>query len=434
MKLQKFKERNKNQKYIIIFTIACVLLITGVFLYKTFAIFQANLNEDIINGSIEDPGDIYFAFYYDGSIQKNMPDKSKGYVLDEAKSYCGVTGGNDSNIKVFVTEDNMIHVSGVTTSRTKCNLYFVRGVYILGKGIPIVESGEGLYEVKHDDVTEINEGFKTNEYRYAGKDPNNYIKFNDEDWRIVGLVNVMISETEVEQRVKIIRKDSIGKYSWDLKENNENTNSWNESSLSKLLNEFYYNSQSNITYYNCTSYDFALNKCSQKEVKTIDFSQIGIKENFKNMIEKVYWDISIGSFNTNNFQNLVIEERKGDSFQNNIGMIYPSDYYYTTSVKNSCLLILNWKEQANCYNNAWLTENVEDNSLWTISGYEKDAGVVMRLIHDEKVSGNYHTISYNASTFTNEVKPVLYLKPNVKIINEGDGSEDNPFQLVQILK
>ena len=169
MRLEKFREKDNKRIGIIVFTIVCILLVSGVILYRTFAIFEVNNNFNVINVSVEDPGDIYFAFYKDEQIQKEMPKKEDGYVLDESKSYCGVTGGNDSDIKVFVTEDNMIHVSGVTTSRTKCNLYFVRGVYILGKGIPIVESGEGLYEVKHDGVTEINEGFKTTEYRYAGK-------------------------------------------------------------------------------------------------------------------------------------------------------------------------------------------------------------------------------------------------------------------------
>ena len=207
MKLQKFKEKNSEQKSIILFTVACVLLITGVFLYKTFANFQVIKNEDLINGSIEDPGDIYFAFYKDNKIQKEMPIKEQGYVLDEEKSYCGVTGGNDYDIKVHVTEDNMIHVSGVTTSRTKCNLYFVKGIYILGKGIPFASEGEdGLYEVTHDDRT-LDGKWKITEYRYAGQDPDNYIRFNDEDWRIIGLVNVLVPQGEgsekVEQELKL---------------------------------------------------------------------------------------------------------------------------------------------------------------------------------------------------------------------------------------
>ncbi len=441
MKLKSFKEKDKKKIGIILFTITCILLITGVVLFRTFAIFEVNSNFNVINGTIEDPGDIYFAFYVkneeneDYVIQKNMPRKEEGYVLDESRSYCGVTGKNDSEIKVFVTEDNMIHVSGVSTSRTKCNLYFTKGVYILGKGISLVSEGEdGLYEVKHEDVTDVNEGFKTTEYRYVGASPNNYIKFNDELWRIIGLVNVMTDENKVEQRVKIVRSDSIGKYSWDLKEDLTTSNKWKESSLSKLLNESYYNSQSNITYYNCTQYNFEQGKCVQKENKVIDFSTIGIKENSKNMIEKVYWDIGIEKFVSNNFQQLVIDERKGDSFQNNIGMIYPSDYYYTTSMKNSCLLNLDWKNQTDCYNNSWLSENKEE-SLWTISSNENSSISVYRLAHGEKSTDTYHSVVANASTFVNHVKPVVYLKPNVKILNEGQiGNETSPFQLVQILK
>ena len=103
------------------------MLISGVLLYRTFAIFETNDKYDVMNGRVEDPGDIYFAFYKDGVIQKEMPKKDEGYWLDEEKSYCGVLGKKDETMKPTLDRDTWsIVVTGMKTSRTKCNLYFIK--------------------------------------------------------------------------------------------------------------------------------------------------------------------------------------------------------------------------------------------------------------------------------------------------------------------
>jgi len=60
MKLEKFKEKNKRKKSIIVFTICCVLLIVSVFFYQTFALFETKDNFNFIEGNINNPGDLYF--------------------------------------------------------------------------------------------------------------------------------------------------------------------------------------------------------------------------------------------------------------------------------------------------------------------------------------------------------------------------------------
>ena len=125
MKLKKFKERNNKQIGIIIFTITCILLVSGVMLYRTFAIFEVKTNQNVIKGIVQDPGDIYFAYYVDEKIQKEMPQKNEGYILDEEKSYCGELGSKDESIIPTLNEEDWsITVKGMKTSRTKCNLYF----------------------------------------------------------------------------------------------------------------------------------------------------------------------------------------------------------------------------------------------------------------------------------------------------------------------
>ncbi len=441
MKLQKFKERNKKQKSIIIFTIACVLLISGVFLYKSFASFQVIKNQDYINGSIEDPGDIYFAFYKDNKIQKEMPTKEQGYVLDEVNSYCGVTGGSDSNIKVSVSEDEIIHVNGVTSSRTKCNLYFVKGAYILGKGVPIVESDDGLYEVKHND-NDLDEKWKTTEYRYAGKSPNNYIKFNNEDWRIIGLVNVMTDETHVEQRIKIIREESIGSYSWDTTINSQGIyrgeNKWNKADLMTLLNDYYYNNKGNQL---CWVYVSSMNP--QQISCSFDGVNGNIKglQNVHNMIdENIIWTLG-ERFATNitapeAYQKERIVSGEDSKWPNetskssfhSIGLMYPSDYGYAYGNRDCAETItLDSTAQSiyQCYKTNW----------FYVSQMEALRGLLTASIQDEyKVQNlpygkNLHdgADAYGSSN----VYPTLYLKSNIKITN-GNGTEGNPWILSEI--
>ena len=59
-----------------------------MYLYSSFAIYEQNQNFNVINGTVEDPGDLYFAFYVDDVISKTMPSKESIYVLDTEKSSC----------------------------------------------------------------------------------------------------------------------------------------------------------------------------------------------------------------------------------------------------------------------------------------------------------------------------------------------------------
>lgn len=68
------------------------------------------------------------------------------------------------------------------------------------------------------------------DYRYIGSSPNNYVTFNDEVWRIIGVFDVDDGTGKVEKRIKIIRDNAIGSYSWD----NKNTSTGAESAMVKI--------------------------------------------------------------------------------------------------------------------------------------------------------------------------------------------------------
>ena len=101
----------------------------------------------------------------------------------------------------------------------------------------------------------------TGEWRYAGKNPDNYISFNGELWRIIGVMHNMVyctgtygNTNECNKKatgdlVKIIRNQSISSSNlrWDYKQTgvgssttNNGSNDWSDSQLQYMLNGYYY--------------------------------------------------------------------------------------------------------------------------------------------------------------------------------------------------
>ena len=375
-----------------------------------------------------------------------MPKKNSGLVLDEEQSYCGTTGTNDSSIKVSLTEDYQIRIDGVTTSRTKCNLYFKKGIFLLGHGVPIVTSGDGLYEVTHDDIEFEDEGWKKKEYRYAGVNPNNYLTFNNETWRIIGLVNVKVNDT-IEQRVKIIKEDSIGQFSWDSSSqdinNGQGSNDWKNAKLNYLLNNYYWNSLSN-------------QKCYvEKNETTSDCSFLNGLKNVQSKIESVIWHTAILNdyYNAPNYYKLEREKinkaystscsncndyiEREINFKGHVGLIYPSDLGYSTiggdtTNRETCLskTLIAWGQKwyedpgnyPDCRNNNWLHLFMKYSGTMTVLYQE------VPRIFGVRESGYIINPSTNGALDT---YLVVYLKSTVKTIS-GTGSAENHFIVANI--
>ena len=125
MKLKRFKEKDNKRIGIIVFTIVCILLVSGVILYRTFAIFEVKTNQNMINGSVQSMGDLEFAFYKDNEIVKAVPSKEEGYSLDTSSSYC-VDLLNDKQVSNVSWNDERwsIELKDITTTKTKCYLHF----------------------------------------------------------------------------------------------------------------------------------------------------------------------------------------------------------------------------------------------------------------------------------------------------------------------
>ena len=265
-----------------------------------------------------------------------------------------------------------------------------------------------------------------NNLRYFGANPNNYVSFNNELWRIIGVMNNIDNGTgKKESRIKIIRDESIGENEWDDMDA-MGQNNWTKSILKDLLNTgAYYNRTTGI-------YGDFLQK-------PVDFTSTGLTNGAKSLIDNAVWNL--GGFDSTNY-NIPIsytKERGTEVYNGNpttwtgkVGLIYPSDYGYATSGgsttnRENCLNIplSDWTDDSStktweCVINNWIIKG--KNSLWTIS-------------HSLYLSTDVIYVSFmgfvsttSAYTPSIDIAPVTYLSSNVKI-SGGDGSSSNPYQI-----
>ena len=197
MKLEKYHEKKTKNVYILLFISLSILLVAGVLFYKSYAYYEEAKDFDVINGTVEDPGDIYFAYYIDGEISREMPMQNTGYTLDETKSNC--------NNNVTVTWDNASWEAKVnhkdynatTNTRTKCTLYFNKTSKTVSTVLGNIEvnsyTPDFTKSACDDESCESHEKgiYETTDYDgnptyyYRGSVENNYVKFAGYYWRII---------------------------------------------------------------------------------------------------------------------------------------------------------------------------------------------------------------------------------------------------------
>ncbi len=248
-------------------------------------------------------------------------------------------------------------------------------------------------------------------YRYEGTNPNNYIWFNNEMWRIIGVVPVCTSANcaTKEDLVKIIRKDSIGSIAYDAKSSGY-TGAWGSNTLYTLLNTKYWGKQDATDTATCSG-DAATSKTK------CDYTVIGLSSSgyYGNMVKQdVYWNTG-ASTNAANAKTVYGNESQTQQVQGNIGLMNASDYGYGSSESTRGNLSSYGTSVITLEN--WLYTN--DSEL-TITQYTT-ASYVVRVLNSGSVN------SYNAYV-GNAVRPVLYLKDSVYVVN-GDGSEATPYQV-----
>ena len=283
------------------------------------------------------------------------------------------------------------------------------------------------------------------DYRYIGADPNNYVKFNDELWRIIGVFDVDDGTGKIEKRMKIIRNESIGNYSWDNKNKSTGAeidlgkNNWSDARLNYLLNpghesetnggSLYWNRKSG------TCYSGSYNKTT-----SCDFTSTGLTDTAKSMIGDAKWYLGgTSSFNTSanglashfysNERGTTVYSGRITNWTGKVGLMYPSDYGYATSGgsstnRASCmskeLYNWSWDSYSDCKNNDWLYNS--STSQLTMSPRANDSSNVFRV-------SDTGSVGYDLATFTTlAVRPVVHLKATIKVIS-GSGTKESPYIL-----
>ena len=73
------------------------------------------------------------------------------------------------------------------------------------------KDNSGLYTITHakDSTLQIGNDKDITEYRYRGASPKNYVNFNNETWRIIGIFPTDDGTGKIENRIKIVRNENI---------------------------------------------------------------------------------------------------------------------------------------------------------------------------------------------------------------------------------
>ena len=250
-------------------------------------------------------------------------------------------------------------------------------------------------------------------YRYEGKNPNNYIWFNNEYWRIIGVFDSASHGQSNKNLVKIIRDDVLDGLAWDK----SNTNNWNTSSIKLLLNGAYYNAQDGTNSGYCYGY-------STTATANCDYTKRGIQAGYRGMIAGVTWHLggySSASATSSAFygyeRGTTVYSGRPTSTTGYIGLMYPSDYGYSV-LSSNCARTTNLGSysSATCAGQSWLYGKGYE---WTLTPGSSSSYNVFRLI------SNGNLVNYNADRGFGS-RPVLYLDASVYKI-DGDGSLNNPY-------
>ena len=280
--------------------------------------------------------------------------------------------------------------------------------------------------------------------RYYGSDPNNYVRFNNELWRIIGVF---------ENNVKLVRSESLGNLSWDSSESSINrgygVNEWSQSDLKNYLNTMYYGGAE------VTCYGGYRNETTTCPTNTLDNTA-------KSLIDNHTWntgapndsklyDSTPGLYDTVPFYKAERGKETGKicngrdycndtvtrktEWTGYIGLPYVTDWAYASG-ENICETNMNEGyyvgasspdeafANAVCKNNNWMNYgSTYNDTTWFMSprAYHDSASHVWFVY-------GAGAAEYDIAASSSAVVPSIYLKSNV-LIESGTGTNTDPYTL-----
>ena len=288
------------------------------------------------------------------------------------------------------------YIKDIAGNTNRCNVTIKEPVKV--PILNIMTGTNGIEKITHpiDNKLQVDERFAI-EYRYRGENVNNYVTFNNEVWRIIGVLPTEDTSGNVEYRIKIMKSESIGNLAWnnEIDTTTNSYNNWTSASLNTYLNNDYYNS---------------LEKSSRKMIGTTKYYLGGFED--IPYYERIWQDerakdnivTGQGSYYENNS---IIQSDSNKS----IALIYASDYLYSTLTE----------ECFNCSN--WMNLNMSQ-SEWIITHNPSNYSSVYSINNP-----SYKTISeMDGPAYDLAIRPTLTLSSNVKI-SGGSGTSSNPYTL-----
>ena len=266
-----------------------------------------------------------------------------------------------------------------------------------------------------------------NNLRYVGTNPCNYVSFNNELWRIVGVMNNIDDGTgKLESRVKLVRNDSLGSYSWDSSASDVNDglgiNNWSGADLMQELNGDYLNTS-------LTANTYWYGKYNNTKNSLYEYTK-GLKTTAINLIGNAKWKLG-GRSSSAIASTFYTSERSTNVYSGNstewtgkVALLYPSDFGFAVggNKRSTCLntTLVDYNDNG-CYQSSWIYKSGELQPLLT--HYSGSCSYCIFGIYSDGYI--YHYV-YTYGPLP--IHPVVYLNANVSITS-GIGTRSNPFVL-----
>ena len=266
------------------------------------------------------------------------------------------------------------------------------------------QNDSGLYTITHpaDSTLQIGNDKNITEYRYRGASPKNYVTFNNEVWRIIGVFPTDDGTGNIENRIKIIKNESIGNKYWDT----SNSNNWARPAT--------INTELNTTYLN------SLDSTSKSMIGQAKYYLGGKNVTWNNG----YADTSLQFYSYErkiSGSEYYYNGSYPNSWTGKLALMYASDYGYASSnCENKPIYDKNSSSNdiRACNTTNWLL--FKSNTEWILPQYASRSDVAFDIFSDGYV--------YNDLVSARQygVRPVLYLISSVQITG-GDGTSSNPY-------
>ena len=271
------------------------------------------------------------------------------------------------------------------------------------------KDNSGLYTITHpkDTTLQIGNNKDIIEYRYRGANPKNYVNFNNETWRIIGIFPTDDGTGKIENRIKLIDSNySLGYHYWNSKkiESTNSYNNWTGAELKTNVNNYTNKPINNGAQLMVGEAKYYLGGYSSADIT---------KENMYSYERKI----------KNTKSNEFYYGTNPNSWVGKLAVMYVSDYAYAAS--DACNQPLRSYFNSVCTSNNWLYSTAKE-SEWLLNQGSSAQSYAYSIFNNEI---RYYTNTGNASDSTVlKYRKVLYLKSDVEIVG-GDGTSANPFKL-----